>query len=239
MAKWQCEKCGSAVIAAERIRKNNIKRYCLPCSELTGVLVERTCIATARKQAKAAARKKKTQAKTKAALEKAKALAAEEIKKYPWNLYTLFQEWKKLDCWDDPKNLEKLRLEVHKKRRGIHTEIVLLNLGTKGLLMKAGTDMGEAIYRLVMAMVRIGNPEHEQKASLIRFARDVFGLEVKSNGEFLTAMRTAPGTPQQSWVRSKKAKFPVPKAFVPKKAPPPPKSKLAKSIAKRQRNSDW
>jgi len=41
--RWECPTCGAGVLAATKPRRNNIARYCLPCSGKAGVLVERLC----------------------------------------------------------------------------------------------------------------------------------------------------------------------------------------------------
>lgn len=50
MRRWVCEKCGKGVNAPDRPRRDDVRRYCLPCSERTGRLVERTCPALDRKR---------------------------------------------------------------------------------------------------------------------------------------------------------------------------------------------
>lgn len=41
--RWKCPQCGAGVLAPSRPRRNDVRRYCLPCSAQQGVLVERTC----------------------------------------------------------------------------------------------------------------------------------------------------------------------------------------------------
>ena len=43
LKRWSCPQCRAGVLAPSRPRKNNVKRYCLSCSEKKGVLVERVC----------------------------------------------------------------------------------------------------------------------------------------------------------------------------------------------------
>ena len=40
-ARWKCEKCNDGLLAPSRPRKNDVRRYCLPCSAKQGTLVER------------------------------------------------------------------------------------------------------------------------------------------------------------------------------------------------------
>lgn len=39
--RWKCEKCDHGLLAPSRPRKNDVRRYCLPCSAKQGTLVER------------------------------------------------------------------------------------------------------------------------------------------------------------------------------------------------------
>lgn len=40
-ARWKCPACGHGLLAPTRPRRNDVRRYCLPCSSKAGVLVER------------------------------------------------------------------------------------------------------------------------------------------------------------------------------------------------------
>lgn len=42
MVRWVCPRCGNSINGPERPRKDDVRRYCLRCSEKTGRLVERT-----------------------------------------------------------------------------------------------------------------------------------------------------------------------------------------------------
>lgn len=43
MRRWVCPSCQSGVLAPERPRRDDTRRYCLACSTKSGRLVERTC----------------------------------------------------------------------------------------------------------------------------------------------------------------------------------------------------
>ena len=62
--RWKCAICDNGLLAPSKPRKNDVRRYCLPCSSESGKLVERVA-PTLEKQrtAKKAAVKKKTVAK--------------------------------------------------------------------------------------------------------------------------------------------------------------------------------
>lgn len=66
--RWVCpEGCGNNVLAPERIRKDNVLRYCLPCSERTGKLVERICPAVEARRERAKAKRQEKSAAERAA----------------------------------------------------------------------------------------------------------------------------------------------------------------------------
>lgn len=50
MKRWTCPDCGRGALGVERPKKNASVRYCFPCSEKTGLLVERRCFALEKKR---------------------------------------------------------------------------------------------------------------------------------------------------------------------------------------------
>lgn len=55
--RWNCPECGTGKLLSSRPRKNATARYCLPCSEETGYLVERVSPALERKRAQKTAQR--------------------------------------------------------------------------------------------------------------------------------------------------------------------------------------
>lgn len=51
MRRWVCRICGRGKTAPERMTKDDVRRWCLGCSEETGRLVERACPAVEKKRA--------------------------------------------------------------------------------------------------------------------------------------------------------------------------------------------
>lgn len=68
--RWICPDCGSEKNGPERPRTDDVRRYCLPCSESTGRLVKRTAPVLEARRAAGAARSAK-KARRKAEREKA------------------------------------------------------------------------------------------------------------------------------------------------------------------------
>jgi len=76
MKLWRCPDCGNQKRAPGKPRRNDVRRFCLPCSQRTGYMVERVCPTLEKKRAKV---KAKVSAKGKAV--RAKATAVRKIKK--------------------------------------------------------------------------------------------------------------------------------------------------------------
>lgn len=73
---WRCPDCGSGVRAPGKPRRNDVRRFCFPCSQRSGYMVERVCPTLEKKRATS---KAKVSAKGKS--ERAKVSAVREIKK--------------------------------------------------------------------------------------------------------------------------------------------------------------
>ena len=70
--RWKCPKCDSGVLAPSKPRKDDIKRYCLPCSEETGRLQPRVAPALEKQRERSAvSNKKKNQRKRQTASKRA------------------------------------------------------------------------------------------------------------------------------------------------------------------------
>lgn len=75
--RWKCESCGHGLLAPSKPRRDDVRRYCLPCSAETGRLVERVAPALEKKRAasketskaKQAAKRKRATAKARPAKE--------------------------------------------------------------------------------------------------------------------------------------------------------------------------
>jgi len=50
--RWKCETCDDGLLAPSRPRRNDVRRYCLPCSAKRGTLVERIAPALEKKREK-------------------------------------------------------------------------------------------------------------------------------------------------------------------------------------------
>jgi hypothetical protein len=103
LKRWVCPSCASGKLAPGRPRKDDVRRYCLPCSEKTGRLVERTCPALEAERTKRAERAKTKREKARKR-EQAKALA-----KDPYDIRGWFWRCQKLPAFATGHWLAQLR----------------------------------------------------------------------------------------------------------------------------------
>lgn len=85
--RWVCPMCNRVGLAPERPRKNDVRRYCLPCSKKTGRLVERTCAVLTKRREKAAA------------LRAEKATRAKDLMREWWTVAGIDVRALEVECW--------------------------------------------------------------------------------------------------------------------------------------------
>jgi hypothetical protein len=103
--RWKCANCNHGLLAPMKPRKNDVRRYCLPCSAKTGKLVERVSPTLEKQRAtKTVQRKVQTQKKNakvsvkkKARREKASAVNKRQamIEKEGQRIWKLMEAWHK------------------------------------------------------------------------------------------------------------------------------------------------
>ncbi len=59
--RWVCPDCGRAQLAPRRLRRVDVRRYCLPCSKKAGVLVERSAPVNEKRRERSAERSREKQ----------------------------------------------------------------------------------------------------------------------------------------------------------------------------------
>jgi hypothetical protein len=137
--RWKCERCGDGLLAPSKPRRNDVRRYCLPCSSETGRLVERIAPALEQHRARrveAAQQKKKSERiREKARIER-KMNAPREVAKRKYSVegehgMNIKNETARL--W---RMIKKMPQEVEWGRRGSRT--VSTRKPPKVVLMKRG-----------------------------------------------------------------------------------------------------
>lgn len=103
--RWKCANCNHGLLAPMKPRKNDVRRYCLPCSAKTGKLVERVSptlekqreTKSTQRKVKTQKTKTKTNAKTKLVREKKSAVKKRQamIEKEGQRIWKLMEGWHK------------------------------------------------------------------------------------------------------------------------------------------------
>lgn len=78
--RWVCPDCGTGKLAPSRPRRDDVRRYCLRCSERTGRLVERVCPVNERARELAEERSKKKAGRRRAVARKRREAAKESAR---------------------------------------------------------------------------------------------------------------------------------------------------------------
>ena len=103
--RWVCPNCGAGKLAPSRPRKDDVRRYCLACSERTGRLVERLSPALekqrreAKEKRKRAAKQKRVKTYREAALERRQEREAALGLPKPLSYY--IRRFARLKVWKD------------------------------------------------------------------------------------------------------------------------------------------
>ena len=104
LRRWKCPRCGAGKLAPSRARKDDVRGYCLPCSEATGRLVRRGCPSLdaerARKAERQEVRKRRLAQKQRARSRQASRKRSQErlAALEPW--LELARSWLSLDAWE-------------------------------------------------------------------------------------------------------------------------------------------
>ncbi len=78
--RWVCPTCGAGRLAPSRPRRDDVRRFCLSCSEASGRLVPRVCPANERARERSCERSKRKATRRRASARKARERAAGEVR---------------------------------------------------------------------------------------------------------------------------------------------------------------
>lgn len=163
MRRWTCPNCETGILAPERPRRDDVRRYCLPCSQQTGRLVARSCPAvekaraaqTERTRTKAAARRKQETAAARKERDRqqARAQATSERAERAKQERRTYQGW---DMIAEAERIWPLMAEYH---HGKHIPTIDLRHSTRGgttgrawpwrIVITAGGPLHEALWVLI------------------------------------------------------------------------------------------
>lgn len=167
--RWVCPTCGTGRLAPSRPRKNDVRRYCLPCSEKTGRLVERVAPSLERRREESrerqAAKTKAERARARARQQKAAAerLAREREKRTILGL-NIDEEARRL--WNLPVLRARPRwtpdvppIKVRRSATKIHTSGFSSYNGSR-IVLTIGSDEYEALGVLLHELLHplVGRP---------------------------------------------------------------------------------
>lgn len=151
--RWVCPECGKGALAPSRLRSNDVRRFCLPCSVASGLLVERRSPALDRQRAAtSAARSEQAKADRAAAAAARQARATVEG-------FDLAPEakrmWKALAEWHGGASMPTILWRRAKIRIGHTTGHC--RYGSRRIVVTLGSDLADAqetvLHELVHAVV--------------------------------------------------------------------------------------
>lgn len=133
--RWKCQVCDSGLLAPSRPRKDDVRRYCLPCSAKTGKLVERIAptLEKQRAETQAKARQRKATKRAKAVNAKT-AHTGFDVQKEARRLWRILQKQE-----NKPRRLFPTIKVVNRKRRGSSGY-----WDGRNVVLQLGTDMVDA-----------------------------------------------------------------------------------------------
>jgi hypothetical protein len=172
MRIWFCPECMSSVRAPERPRRDDVRRFCLRCSEKNGRLVERTAPAAEKQRAKkrtATAAKRKAAVATKRERDRAKVTVAgvylpDEAKRM-WRLRTIREI---------PTRRRDVPEIVYRRSPKKRHSSGYCEWGGRRITMTIGLDEADALGTLLHELVHAALPAYEHHSdrfwSLLRSA---------------------------------------------------------------------
>lgn len=183
--RWLCPRCASGLLAPSRPRLDDVRRYCLPCSQTSGRLVERTCPA---REAESSRHRELRAARLAARHERAAAIEAT----YPWCLRGLFDQWRNLTAWGRP------LVHAHLLLRRSTSKVASSGHAwpTGRITMTAGSDEADARATVLHELAHVAAPRACQHGSrwrhlLLAAAMEVVGRPVIAPGAGLHAVHGA------------------------------------------------
>jgi hypothetical protein len=121
-ARWTCLNCGEGGLAPTKPRRDDVRRYCLPCSAKTGRLVERVSPSLERRREAQAARTRERSKKKKARVsaQRQKVTANERLVKKRQKLINEEAQrlWKLLTPYHKGKRIPRIVITDTRQKRG-------------------------------------------------------------------------------------------------------------------------
>lgn len=212
--RWVCPKCDAGCLAPSRPRKDDVRRFCLPCSAKTGRLVERVCPAAdnakarelAAQQAKREANRAATQAKRvvereqlavarsqeSAARRALRALPIAELAKMTSRqaYEEAARRYAQLKAWE--KDLTGCKVAIRFSASKAHTSGHAFGGNGKGrFVVTVGTDCADAHVTILHELAHVAAPVAEWHGTRWRLfylaaASEVVGHRIEASGNLTT-----------------------------------------------------
>jgi hypothetical protein len=131
--RWTCPKCGKGALAPGKPRKDDVRRYCLPCSKKTGRLVTRECLSLERERADAKRQRDERAKRQRAAATRKRTAHARDRRQKEFvgagvarvALRALLRRWSGLKAWTLPGWVHHHRGKVNLFVRHGHPELLV------------------------------------------------------------------------------------------------------------------
>lgn len=227
MKIWRCPSCTNGIRAPKTMYRDDIRRFCLPCSQEKGILVRRVTVTTISRRED---RQKANEAR--------KAQLAQEQHLYPWCIKEDFAKITKAICWTQRAKIKSLGLTIlHSKRR--HAADVTFSKGT--ITLEAGQDKAHAYALLLwqLALIDTGAAPAADRRDVFLTAASAFlgqGLLASSTQEAWSTVLTHLIKYTDEMEVSSITSVKVSKR---KSKPKESKTRLGSSISRRERKAVW
>lgn len=187
MKIWRCSTCGNGIRAPGRLRRNDVRRFCLSCSAKAedNLLVERTCPSREIKRARAEEQRKEQDVR---ARERAAAWRAQHATSEQGQLEDAARRWCALKAWGRELNVGiKIRLShvrepdqalIERTRASTDPETFKVwfarwggparpemssghAYGSKRMVVTAGSDRADALTTIIHELAHLAAPPRE------------------------------------------------------------------------------
>lgn len=195
LRNWKCPRCERGVRAPVRPRKDDVRRYCLPCSQSTGRLVERVCPTNEReRELKQHRRKERASRQARREAEQRRVRKEKRASQYTVSVYgpggrreldlaAQARRWSQLPAFGGRQSRlpHVLELDI----RSVPSRPFTTGRAWSGgnVFLSVGTDEAHALRTLLHELAHIATPGHYHdrvfKQTFITAARQAFqGIEI-------------------------------------------------------------
>jgi len=140
MKIWRCPNCNTGLRAPKTMHHDDIRRYCLPCSEKAGSLIRRAMVSSLTMQEN---RKEETKAR--------RIQLQEESDCYPWRIRKEFTQIIKFICWNNRDEVKRMGIEIEYSKRMVGSTCHF-DAKTHKIMLKAGKKRAHAYAAMLWSI---------------------------------------------------------------------------------------